>query len=43
MDRIYLAIIALALLLLLSAAGLFVTRTADVMHHARRAGLVGTR
>ena len=32
-----------ALLLLLGAAGLFVTRTPDVMHHASRVGVVGTR
>ena len=36
MDRIYLAIIASAILLLLGAAGLYVTRTADLMPHARR-------
>jgi hypothetical protein len=30
MDRIYLAIIASALLLLLGATGLYVTRTADL-------------
>jgi hypothetical protein len=34
MDRIYLAIIASAVLLLLGAASLYVTKTADLMHHA---------
>jgi hypothetical protein len=38
MDRIYLAIIASALLLLLGAAGLYVTRTADLVPHARTVG-----
>ena len=36
MDRIYLANIASAILLLLGAAGLYVTRTADLMLHAPR-------
>jgi hypothetical protein len=43
MDRIFLAIIAAALLLLLGAAGLAMTRTADIMHHARTVGVAGTR
>ena len=38
MDRIYLAIIASALLLLLGATSLYVTRTADLMPHARTVG-----
>jgi hypothetical protein len=42
MDRIYLAIIASALLLLLGATGLYVTRTADLMH-ARTVGFSGSR
>jgi hypothetical protein len=37
MDRIYLAIIASALLLL-GATSLYVTRTADLMPHARTVG-----
>jgi hypothetical protein len=43
MDRIYLAIIASALLLLIGAAGLFVTRSADLVHHDRTVGVAGTR
>ena len=43
MDRIYLAIIASALLLLLGATGLYVTRTADLMPHARTVGFSGSR
>jgi hypothetical protein len=43
MDRIYLTIIALALMLLLGAAGLFVTKVPDIVHHARGVGVVGTR
>ena len=35
MDRIYLAIIASAILLVLGVAGLVVIRTADLMPHAR--------
>jgi hypothetical protein len=38
MDRIYLAIIAAALLLFLGASGLYVTRTADHMPHFRTVG-----
>ena len=38
MDRIFLAIIACGVLLLLGAAGLYVTKTADLMHHARTVG-----
>ena len=41
MDRILLAIIASAVLLLLSAASLYVTKTADLMHHARTVGVAG--
>ena len=43
MERIYLAIIASALLLLLGAAGLYVTRTADLIPHARTVGFSGSR
>ena len=42
-DRIYLAIIASAILLLLGAAGLYVTRTADLVPHARTIGAAGFR
>ena len=35
MDRIYLAIIASAILLVLGVAGLFVIKTTDLMPHAR--------
>lgn len=38
MDRVYLAIIVSALLLLLGATGLYLTRTADLMPHARSVG-----
>ena len=38
MDRIYLAIIASAILLVLGVVGLFVIRTADLMTHARTIG-----
>ena len=41
MDRIYLAIIASAMLLLLGAASLYMTQTAELMHHARTVGVVG--
>ena len=41
MDRIFLAIIACGVLLLLGAAGLYVTKTADLMHHARTVGFAG--
>ena len=43
MDRFYLAIIVSALLLFLGATGIFVTRTADLMPHARTAGVAGSR
>jgi hypothetical protein len=43
MDRFYLAIIVSALLLLLGATGIFVTRTADLMPHARTVGVAGSR
>jgi hypothetical protein len=39
MDRIYIAIIASALVILLGAAGLLVTRT-EILHHARSAELI---
>ena len=35
MDRVYVAIVVSALLLMLGATGLYVTRTADLMPHAR--------
>ena len=38
MDRIYLVIIASAILLVLGVAGLFVIRTADLMTHAATIG-----
>ena len=38
MDRIYLAIIASAILLLLGAVGLHMTRTADLMPDVRPIG-----
>ena len=41
MDRIYLAIIASAVLLLLGAASLYVSQTAELMHHARTVGVAG--
>jgi len=41
MDHILFAIIASAVLLLLAAASLYVTKTADLMHHARTVGVAG--
>jgi hypothetical protein len=41
MDRIFLTIIACGVLVLLGAAGLYVTKTADLMHHARTVGVAG--
>ena len=43
MDRFYLAIIVSALLLLLGATGIFVTRTADIMPHDRTVGVASPR
>jgi hypothetical protein len=43
MDRFYLAIIVSALLLLLGATGIFVTRTADIVPHDRTVGVSGSR
>lgn len=43
MDRVFLAIIASALLLFLGAAGIYVTRTADLMSHERTVGFSGSR
>ena len=43
MDRVLFAIIACAVLLLLGAAGLHVTKTADLMHHARTVGVAGVK
>ena len=40
MDRFYLAIIVSALLPLLGATGIFVTKTADLVPHARTVGVV---
>jgi len=42
MDRILFAIIACAVLLLLGAAGLYVTKAADLMHRARTVGVAGS-
>ena len=41
MDRLLLAIIASAVLLLLGAASLYVTNTANLMNHARTVGVAG--
>ena len=41
MDRILFAIIASAVLLLLGAASLYVTQTAELMNHARTVGVAG--
>jgi len=41
MDRIFRAIIACAVLLLLGAASLYVTNAADLIHHARTVGVAG--
>ena len=41
MDRIFRAIIACAVLLLLGAASLYVTNAADLIHHARTVGVPG--
>jgi hypothetical protein len=41
MDRIFLAMIACGVLVLLGAAGMYVTKTADLMHHARTVGVAG--
>ena len=43
MDRILLAIIASAVLLLFGAASLYVTNTGDVMNHARTVGAAGSK
>ena len=43
MDRIYLAIIISAVLLLFGAASLYITRTADLSPHVRTIGLAGPR
>jgi len=43
MDRILLAIIACAVLVLLGVASLYVTNTADLMHNARTVGVAGHR
>jgi hypothetical protein len=42
-DRVYLAIIVSALLLLLGAAGVIVTRNADLMTPGRTVGISGSR
>jgi len=43
MDRILLAIIVSAVLLLICASSLFMTNTADVMNHARTVGSTGSK
>lgn len=43
MDRILLAVIVSAVLLLLGAASLYMTNTADLMHHARTVGIVSPK
>ena len=43
MDRILLAIVVSAVLLLFVAASLYVTNTGDVMNHARTVGVAGSR
>lgn len=43
MERIYPAIIVSALLLFLGAAGLYVTKTAELTSHARTVGVSGSR
>ena len=43
MDRILLAFVASAVLLLFGAASLYVTNTADVRHHARTVGVAGSK
>jgi hypothetical protein len=40
-NRVLFAIIACFVLLLLGAASLYVTKTADLMHHARTVGVAG--
>ena len=41
MDRIFIAIIAVAVLVLIGASGLYITHTAELMHHARTVGVAG--
>ena len=43
MDRILLAVVASAVLLLFGAASLYVTNTGDVMHRARTIGVAGSK
>jgi len=43
MDRIWLAIIASAVLLLIGAASLYVIKTVDLMHYVRTVGVAGRR
>jgi hypothetical protein len=43
MDRVYLAIIVSALLLLLGAAGVIVIKNADLMPPGRTVGVSGSR
>ena len=43
MDRFYLAIIVSALLLLLGATGIFVTKIANLVPHARTVDVAGSR
>ena len=41
MDRILLAVVASAVLLLLGAVSLYVPKTADLMYHDRTVGVAG--
>jgi hypothetical protein len=43
MDRIYLAIIVSALLLLVGSLGLYTTRTADLLPHKETVGFSGSK
>jgi hypothetical protein len=43
MDRVYLAVIVSAVLLLLGAAGIIVTKTADLTPPGRTVGVSGSR
>ena len=43
LDRILLAIVVSAVLLLFVAASLYVTNTGDVMNHARTVGVAGSK
>jgi hypothetical protein len=43
MDRIYLAVIVSALLLLVGSIGLYATRTADLLPHKETVGFSGSK